>query len=40
MPTFKGTPVEVEVAMDQPILLGVELYRKHAGVRSDDKDCY
>jgi formylmethanofuran dehydrogenase subunit D len=28
MPTFKGTPVEVEVAMDQPILLGVELVQK------------
>ena len=25
MPTFKGTPVEVEVAMNEPILLGVEL---------------
>jgi formylmethanofuran dehydrogenase subunit D len=28
MPTFKGVPVEVEVAMDQPILLGVELVQK------------
>jgi formylmethanofuran dehydrogenase subunit D len=28
MPTFKGTPVEVEVAMNEPILLGVELVQK------------
>jgi formylmethanofuran dehydrogenase subunit D len=28
MPTFKGVPVEVEVAMDQPILLAVELVQK------------
>jgi formylmethanofuran dehydrogenase subunit D len=28
MPTFKGTPVEVEVAMDQHVLLGVELVQK------------
>jgi formylmethanofuran dehydrogenase subunit D len=28
MPTFKGVPVEVEVAMDQPVLLGVELVQK------------
>jgi len=28
MPTFKGTPVDVEVAMDQHILLGVELVQK------------
>jgi len=28
MPTFKGTPVEVEVAMDAPVLLGIELVQK------------
>ena len=28
MPTFKGTPVEVEVAMNEPILLSVELVQK------------
>jgi formylmethanofuran dehydrogenase subunit D len=28
MPTFKGVPVEVEVAMDQQVLLGVELVQK------------
>ena len=28
MPTFKGVPVEVEVAMDQPVLPGVELVQK------------
>jgi len=28
MPTFKGVPVEVEVAADQPVLLGVELVQK------------
>jgi len=28
MPTFKGTPVEVEVAMGEPILLGIELVQK------------
>jgi formylmethanofuran dehydrogenase subunit D len=28
MPTFKGTPVEVDVAMDQPVLLSIELVQK------------
>lgn len=28
MPTFKGTPVEVEVAMNEPVLLSVELVQK------------
>jgi len=35
MPTFKGVPVEVEVATDQPVLLGVELVQKACGVRPD-----
>ena len=28
MPTFKGTPVEVEIAKDEPILNSLELVRK------------
>ena len=28
MPTFKGTPVKIEVAVNQPILLGIELVQK------------
>jgi formylmethanofuran dehydrogenase subunit D len=28
MPTFKGVPVEVEPAPDEPILLGIELVQK------------
>ena len=28
MPTFKGTPVKVEVAVDQQVLLGIELVQK------------
>ena len=28
MPTFKGTPVEVEVAMDAKVMLGIELVQK------------
>jgi len=28
MPTFKGTPVEVEVAMDAQVMLGIELVQK------------
>ncbi len=28
MPTFKGTPVEVEVATNEPIILAVELVQK------------
>jgi len=32
MPTFKGTPVKVDVAMNEPILLGIELVQKLCGV--------
>ena len=32
MPTFKGTPVKVEVAINEPILLGIELVQKQCGV--------
>jgi formylmethanofuran dehydrogenase subunit D len=32
MPTFKGTPVKVEVAMNEPVLLGIELVQKECGV--------
>jgi formylmethanofuran dehydrogenase subunit D len=32
MPTFKGTPVKVEVAMNDPVLLGIELVQKLCGV--------
>jgi formylmethanofuran dehydrogenase subunit D len=28
MPTFKGTPVTVDVAINEPILLGIELVQK------------
>jgi formylmethanofuran dehydrogenase subunit D len=28
MPTFKGTPVEVEVAMNEPVLNSIELVQK------------
>jgi formylmethanofuran dehydrogenase subunit D len=28
MPTFKGTPVKVDVAINEPILLGIELVQK------------
>jgi formylmethanofuran dehydrogenase subunit D len=34
MPTFKGTPVTVEVATNEPILLGIELVQKLCGVKS------
>jgi formylmethanofuran dehydrogenase subunit D len=34
MPTFKGTPVRVEVAVNEPILLGIELVQKLCGVKS------
>jgi formylmethanofuran dehydrogenase subunit D len=34
MPTFKGTPVTVEVAVNEPILLGIELVQKLCGVKS------
>jgi formylmethanofuran dehydrogenase subunit D len=33
MPTFKGTPVSVEVAINEPILLGIELVQKLCGVK-------
>ena len=32
MPTFKGTPVKVEVAINEPVLLGIELVQKACGV--------
>ena len=32
MPTFKGTPVTLEVAMNEPVLLGIELVQKQCGV--------
>jgi formylmethanofuran dehydrogenase subunit D len=32
MPTFKGVPVTVEVAINEPILLGIELVQKLCGV--------
>jgi formylmethanofuran dehydrogenase subunit D len=33
MPTFKGTPVKIEVAINEPVLLGVELVQKQCGVK-------
>jgi formylmethanofuran dehydrogenase subunit D len=33
MPTFKGTPVTIEVAINEPILLGIELVQKQCGVK-------
>jgi formylmethanofuran dehydrogenase subunit D len=33
MPTFKGTPVNVEVAMSEQVLLGIELVQKTCGVK-------
>lgn len=33
MPTFKGTPAKVEVAMNEPVLLGIELVQKQCGVK-------
>jgi len=33
MPTFKGTPVKVEVAITEPVLLGIELVQKLCGVK-------
>jgi len=33
MPTFKGTPVKVDVAMNEPVLLGIELVQKSCGVK-------
>jgi len=35
MPTFKGTPVTVEVAANEPVLLGIELVQKLCGVKSE-----
>jgi formylmethanofuran dehydrogenase subunit D len=32
MPTFKGTPVKIEVAVNEPVLLGIELVQKQCGV--------
>jgi len=34
MPTFKGTPVTLEVAVNEPILLGIELVQKQCGVKT------
>ena len=34
MPTFKGVPVTVEVAINEPIMLGIELVQKLCGVKS------
>jgi formylmethanofuran dehydrogenase subunit D len=34
MPTFKGVPVKVEVAINEPVLLGIELVQKQCGVKS------
>jgi formylmethanofuran dehydrogenase subunit D len=33
MPTFKGTPVKVDAAINEPILLGIELVQKLCGVK-------
>jgi formylmethanofuran dehydrogenase subunit D len=33
MPTFKGTPVTLEVAINEPVLLGIELVQKNCGVK-------
>jgi formylmethanofuran dehydrogenase subunit D len=33
MPTFKGVPVKIEVAMNEPVLLGIELVQKSCGVK-------
>jgi formylmethanofuran dehydrogenase subunit D len=33
MPTFKGVPVKVEVAINEPVLLGIELVQKQCGVK-------
>jgi len=35
MPTFKGTPVEVEPAPNEPVLLGIELVQRYC--RGDKK---
>jgi formylmethanofuran dehydrogenase subunit D len=33
MPTFKGVPVKVDIAMNEPVLLGIELVQKLCGVK-------
>jgi formylmethanofuran dehydrogenase subunit D len=33
MPTFKGVPVTVEVAINEPILMGVDLVQMQCGVK-------
>jgi len=33
MPTFKGTPVKVDVAVNELVLLGIELVQKQCGVK-------
>jgi formylmethanofuran dehydrogenase subunit D len=33
MPTFKGVPVKVDVAINEPVLLGIELVQKQCGVK-------
>jgi formylmethanofuran dehydrogenase subunit D len=35
MPTFKGTPVTLEVAPNEPIMLGIQLVQKQCGVKSE-----
>jgi formylmethanofuran dehydrogenase subunit D len=33
MPTFKGVPVTVEIASNEPIMLGIDLVQKQCGVK-------
>ena len=33
MPTFKGVPVKIDVAINEPIMLGIELVQKLCGVK-------
>lgn len=33
MPTFKGVPVKVEVAINETVMLGIELVQKQCGVK-------
>jgi formylmethanofuran dehydrogenase subunit D len=35
MPTFKGTPVTVEAAPQETVLLGIELVQKQCGVKTE-----
>ena len=35
MPTFKGVPVTVEVAINEPVLLGIELVQNLCGVKHE-----